>query len=228
MIERDVIHVEDNFDYPLAPTAGTPQKGWVVKDTSSAGTPTYTSVSSDGGGFKLLLANTDEAEIVTLYHGDYLFYRLDQLINMEWNIQADDMDALTVLVFGFGTAQADDEDTITVSAWGKVEGATSTTALVVESDDGTTDKNDVATATTMTDGQSMRFLIDLSYGLADVRFYFNGSRVASGTTFSLANITSGQRVQPFVQLSKPSGTGTPSCTVSRFASTRRWVKGAAA
>lgn len=215
MIVRGTHCHVDMFDRAQTLTATPGVGGWAVDDVSSAGSPTYACITEDGGAMKLTIANTSEAENITMHFGDILPYDLAQLKRVSFIAKVADIDALSVLVIGVGTAQADDEDTVTVNAWFKMEGATSTTALVVETDDNTNDNNDVATGTTL--GSTYKKLtIDFTNGLADVRFYVDGARVAASTTFDMSDVTSGQNVQPYIQISKPSGTGVPSVTIARY------------
>ena len=96
-----------------------------------------------------------------------------------------------------------------------MEGSASTSALVVETDDGTNDNNDVATGTSLA-STLKTLVIDFEAGLSDVKFYVDGERVASSTTFDMSNVTAAQGVQPFVQLQKASGTGVASVTIREF------------
>lgn len=221
-VHREVRCVEDYFDRPQALTTTPGVGGWTVKDTSSSGTPTYLATAD---GMKLTLASTSEAEIVTMYHNDVLTYDLAQLQHIEFIASVAGIDAVTTLVMGIGTAQADDEDAIAVNAWFKMEGSASTSALVVESDDATTDNDDKATGKSLA-ATPIKMLIDFTNGLSDVRFYANGDRVAAGTTFDLSGISAGQNVQPFVQLAKASGTGVPSVTIRKFRAQYQFVAGA--
>lgn len=216
----------DNFDYPLAlATTSTGWGGWTIKDTSSAGTPTYTATAEDGGSVKLTCDNTNEAQVVTLYHSDLLMYDVRKLSNVWWVAKVSGIDAVTVLTLGVGSAQADDEDTMATCAWFKIEGATSTSAVVVETDDATTDNADVATGTTLSTTYK-KMLVDFTQGLADVRFYVDGARVAATTTFDMSALAAGLNVQPFVQVSKASGTGVPSVQIAQFGITYNWSYGA--
>lgn len=210
--KREPVRVVERFDHPLAPVAGTPgDNGWTIKDTSAAGTPTYL-VTADG--FVITLAATNEAETVTLYHNDVLTIPINRLKEIEYDVEVSGIDAVTVLAIGLATGQADDEDTISVSAWLKMEGAASTSALVAETDDNTTNNDDKATGTTLA-AVKKRLRISFERGLSDVRFYVDGERVADGTTFDMSGVSATQGVQPFVQLNKASGTGTPAVTIRR-------------
>ena len=106
-----------------------------------------------------------------------------------------------------------------------MQGSASTTALVAETDDGTTDNDDVATGATLA-AVYKSVKIDFTNGVSDVRFYIDGERVAAATTFSLAAITAGQNVQPIVQIQKASGTGVPSVTIAQITTQQRYAYGA--
>lgn len=203
----------DFFDRAQSFTSTPGQNGWTVADTSSAGTPTYLCITEDGGAAKLTLAATSESENVCLYFNDVLPYDLAQLQWVEIIAQVAGIDSATTLVMGLGNARNDTPDTVGVNAWFRMEGSASTSNLVVETDDGTTDNDDKATGQTLAAVyKSLR--IDFQNGISDIRFFIDGERVASSTTFSLSAITAGQNVQPIIQLQKASGTGTPSVTIA--------------
>lgn len=224
-VSRGVITNVDNFDRAQALTTTPGQNGWTAKDTSSAGTPTYLCITEDGGAMKLTLAATSEEEIVTMYMNDVLPLDLANLQRIEFVAKVAGIDAVTTLVFGVGTAQNDTEDSVTVNAWFRMEGSASLTAVVAETDDGTTDYDDKATGTTLA-AVYKKFVIDFTNGLSDIRFFIDGERVAASTTFTLAAITAGQNVQPFVQLHKASGTGVPSITIAQITTQQRYAYGA--
>lgn len=215
----------DKFNRAQAFTTTPGQNGWTIADTSSSGTPTYLCVTENGGAAKLTLANTSEAEIVTLYTNDVLPYDLRHISNVWWVAKVASIDAVTTLTMGVANARADVDDNITVNAWFRMEGSASTTAVVCETDDGTTDNDDKATGKTLSSTYK-RFLIDFSQGLSDVRFFIDGERVAAGTTFDMSAVAADQNVQPFVQLQKASGTGVPAVTIAQFGITYKWSYGA--
>lgn len=225
MVIRGTREFNDLFDRAQAFTTTPGVNGWTIKDTSSAGTPTYLCITEDGGAAKLTIAATSEEENVTLYQNDVLPWDLAQLQFVEFVAKVSGIDSVTTLVFGVANAQADDEDAITVNAWFRMQGSASTTAVVCETDDGTTDNDDKATGTTLA-AVYKKFTIDFTNGLSDIRFYVDGQRVASGTTFSMADVSSGQNVQPFVQIHKASGTGTPAITIAQVRCQYKYAYGA--
>jgi hypothetical protein len=215
MVNREVLQFCDYFNRAQALTTTPGHNGWTVKDTSSSGTPTYLVATDDGGGMKLTLASTSEAEIVTMYHNDVLCFDLARIQFVEMIAKVGGTDSVTTLTMGLGSAQNDTDDSVATNAWFRMQGSASLTALVVETDDGVTDLDDKATGTTL--GTTYKTLrIDFTNGLADVRFYVDGERVAAGTTFNMSGLTAGLNVQPFVQLQKASGTGVPTVTIKKF------------
>jgi hypothetical protein len=214
----------DNFDRAQIFSTTPGFNGWTIKDTSSAGAPTYLCVTEDGGAAKLTLANNTEAEILTLYTNDVLPYDLRALSHVWWVAKVADIQAESTAVFGVANAQNDTADTVGVSAWFRMEGSASLTAVVAETDDVTINNDDKATGVTL--GTTYKkFLIDFSQGIGDVRFLVDGARVARETKFDMSAVASGQNVQPFVQFQKSSAAGTPSITLAQFGVTYKWSYG---
>jgi hypothetical protein len=213
------------FDRAQAFTTTPGMNGWTIADTSSSGTPTYLCVTDDGGAAALTLAATSEAENVCLYFNDVLPWDLARLQYLKIVAKVSGIDSATTLVMGVGNARNDAPDSVGVNAWFRMEGSASTSAIVCESDDGTTDNDDKATGQALSSTYKT-FLIDFSQGLSDIRFYIEGERVAASTTFTLASATSGQNVQPIIQLQKASGTGTPAVTIALVEAQYRYAYGA--
>jgi len=214
----------DNFDRAQVYSTTPGMNGWTIKDTSASGAPTYLNITEDGGAAKLTIAATSEAEILTLYQNDVLPYDLTQIQQIWWIAKVAGIDAVTQLALGIADAQNDTLDTVATNCWFRIDGTASLTNVVVETDDGVTDDDDNATGITLSSTYK-KFLIDLTGGLSNIRFYADGMPVGSGT-FSMAGVTSGQNVQPFVQLQKASGTGVPSVTLKQFGIQYRWSAGA--
>jgi len=211
-VQREAIATVDRFDRAQVLTTTPGHNGWTVADTSSSGTPTYLTTSN---GMVLTLQATSEAQIVTMFQNDILYLPSAKLKGVEFDVEVAGIDAVTTLVFGVASERNDTDDTVAEHAWFRMEGSASTTAVVVETDDGTNDNNDIATGKTLA-ATKFRFRIDFENGLSDVKFYIDGDRVAAGTTFDMSNIGATQGLQPLVQIQKASGTGVPSVTISRF------------
>jgi hypothetical protein len=213
------------FDRAQAFTTTPGQNGWTIADTSSSGTPTYLCATEDGGSAVLTLASTSEAENVCLYFNDVLPWDLARLQYVKFVAKVSGIDSATTLTMGVGSARNDTPDSVAALAWFRMEGSASTSAVVVETDDGTTDLDDKATGQTLSTTYKT-FVIDFTQGLSDVRFFIEGERVAASTTFTMASVTSGQNVQPIVQIQKASGTGTPAVTIALIEASYRYAYGA--
>lgn len=188
-------------------------------DTSAAGAPTL--LGLNGGGIRLLLDNTSEVQNLCLYMGDVLPFDIDEIIAVEIiakTVAA--LDSATMLAFGLCSARNDAIDSLAAHASFRCIGDNN---VVVETDDGTTDKDDIATGLTL-GATWKRFRIDfasrnttleppsVSLGRkSHIEFYGandNGSlrRVASGTRFDMSAYSSG--LQLYAQLQKTADTNT--------------------
>ena len=184
---------------------------WDIADTSSAGTPTYT-VGGINGEATLAFDTQAEAQNVCLFMSDRLNFDIDKLLRIEMAVKMGQaaVDATTSLAFGLASARNDAIDSITAHASFRVIGSGSTTAVVVETDDGTTDLDYKATGTTLINAYK-RFVIDFSGGTSNVKFYIDGVQVATSTTFDMSGYTAG--LQPYVQLQKTSDANANSVVV---------------
>lgn len=191
---------------------------WDIADTSSAGTPTYVRVDLGEstvvgalGNAKLSFDSQSEAQNVCLSWADKLGIDFDKLRGFECRVRMAQAtaDSATQLAVGITGDRHDTIDTIAIAAIFRVVGSDSTTALVVETDDGSADNDDVATGTTLINAWKV-LRIDFT-DKADVKFYVDEVRVASATTFSMAAHTGG--VQPFFQLQKGADNNTDSVEI---------------
>lgn len=215
----------DNFDRAQIFSTTPGMNGWTIKDTSSAGAPTYLCATEDGGCAVLTIANDTEAEILTLYQNNVLPFDLRMISHVWWVAKVAAIQAESTLVFGVGAAQNDTADSVTYNAWFRMDGGTSTSVLYVETDDATTDVAATSTGTTLA-AVYKKCLIDFTQGLANVRFFVDGARVAAGTTFNMSAAAAGQNVQPFVQFQKSSAAGIPILYLAQFGITYKWTYGA--
>jgi len=204
---------DDFFGGGTLSTAGQGDP-WVVTTTGS-GTAAYVDGSASG---EVTIDNesTGEVQNTCLSFGDKLAMDIDKIQGAEFRIKMNQaaLDATTSLAFGLTGDRNDAIDSVAQAALFRVIGGDSTTAVVVESDDGTNDNNDVATGQTLINAYKL-FKIDFSQGTSDVRFYMDDAnglrRVAAGTTFDMSNYTGS--LQPFVQLQKTSDTNTDGVTI---------------
>jgi hypothetical protein len=208
---RDFQIFYDDFNGAVAslPTSADPATPWLVDDTSSAGAPVYTKGTSE---LTVTLAATNEIENVAPHFGDALDFDIDlvQRVEMRVKIGAATFTSGSILCFGVGSARNDTADSVVANAWFRMEGANSTSLVYVETDDGTRDNDDVSSGTTL--GTTYKeFVIDFTGGKQDVKFYIDGRRVATGTTFDMSGYSSG--LQPIIQLQKAANTNVDSVVV---------------
>lgn len=200
----------DDFNGTVAtfPTSADPATAWLVDDTSSAGAPVYSKGTSVA---TLTLASTSEVENVCLHFGDALDFDIDLIQSIEMRVKLGAVFTTgSELVFGVGSARNDTTDSVAAHAWFKMVGANSTTAVYAESDDGTSDNDDVATGATL--GTTFkRFVIDFTGGKSNVKFYVDGERVAAATTFDMSGYSAG--LQPIIQLQKAANTNVDSVVI---------------
>lgn len=201
----------DDFNGTVAtlPTSANPATAWLVDDTSATGTPTYTK----GTSVLTMTLNSDNAAVnICAHFGDALDFDIDLIRRMEMRVKigASTFTSGSTLVFGLGSARDDTPDSVTANAWFRMEGANSTTLVYAESDDGTTDKNDISTGVTLGTTYK-RFVIDFTGGKSNVKFYIDGERVCASTTFDMSAYSSG--LQPIIQLQKAANTNADSVVV---------------
>jgi hypothetical protein len=168
----------------------------------------------------LTLTSDNQAQILGLHHNDSLTFDIDDLQSVEMRVKigAATFTSGSILVFGVASARNDTADSVGEHAWFRMEGANSTTAVYVESDDAVRDNNDVATGQTL--GTAYKtFLIDFTGGKSDVKFYIDGVRVAAATTFDLSNYSAG--LQPLIQLQKAANTNADAATIDYVKITAR-------
>ena len=204
---QDFVEYCDDFLGHGELPASQSDSDWLVDDTSAAGSPTYVK-GGLGGEAVLTFASTSEVENVCLHHGDDLNFDIDNIITYEARVKVTaTLDSATTMVFGLGSARADDPDAVVANAFFKLAGDNT---LVVESDDGTNDNDDVATGQSLSSTYK-KFVISFAEGTGDVRFFVDGQRVAASTTFDMSNYTAG--LQPIFQIQKTADTNVDSMSI---------------
>ena len=169
---------------------------WDVTDTSSSGTPTYAYATNvETGGLSLAHSSTSEAQNVCLSFGDTLSMDIDRIRSVKCRVKLSQatFDSASSLAIGVASARNDDIDTIAEQALFRLVGST---AIVAETDDGSVNRDDIAT-----------LCISFASGTSDVRFYVgigDGGlkRVCRGTTFDMSSYSGS--LQPYIQLQKTS------------------------
>jgi hypothetical protein len=197
---------------------------WVIADTSSAGTPTYTRLDhgETAGDFapgvaQLLFDSQAEAQNVCLSFGNKLSFDINKVRGFECRVRQGQAtkDSETTIAFGLTGDRHDTIDTIAVAAIFRLAAATASNVVVVETDDTVTNNDDVATGQSLSNSWRT-FKIDFSKGLTDVRFFMDDSnggmvRVAASTTFDMSGYSAA--LQPFFQIQKASDANTDSLEI---------------
>lgn len=198
--------------------------GFLIKDTSSSGTPTYAGAA---GGLAMTLASTNEAEVVTLYTEDILPYKIDAIEKIIFRDVTLTASFTGILAIGLASAQNDTLDSVTNNVWFRCDGSNS---IVCESDDGTNDVDDKATGLSLSTTPvtlEIDFTTEVysaskagSKGKQAAFFITDGNgvrrRVAESSAFRLDGIADGTGLQPFVQIQKASGTAVPAVTIAEI------------
>lgn len=185
---------------------GGPYDGTTVWDIVDVGDATEAIVAdSSNGQFLLHLAATTEAEDAVLYMSDNKPFDVGNDLIFETRVDmAVSPGAGVVAVFGMAGDHNLDKDAVTEAAWFRMDASL---AVKCESDDTTNNNDDVATGITAVAGTYNVYRIDFT-DLADVKFFIDGARVATGTTFDMSNLTAAeQQMQPYFSLDKASGAG---------------------
>lgn len=193
------------------------------KHTATTGSPTCvfgvdSGTSSGFGGYaRMAHSSATQIENGTLSFGDVLQFGITQRLVIEGRVRLGQsaLDTATSLVFGMAGDRNSTLDSVAQHAWFRMEGGTSTTAVVYESDDGTTDTDDQSTSLTLTTGWKS-WKIDMT-DLTKVKFHLSD---AGGTLVRLPVTTNmsayAGALQPFIQLQKTSDNNVDAIELAQF------------
>lgn len=178
-------------------------------------------------GLALALSASSQAENVRVNFADVLSYPIDDLIRFDaWVKVSDSLDASVQVALGMAGAGNDAIDAIAQAALFRLVGSND---LVVETDDGAHDNDDVATGLTL--GDSFRRLgIDFKTGVqtvspgpskggkASVLFTAENGQgllrpLLKDTLFDMSAYAGG--LQPYFQILKTAGAATGTLTIQR-------------
>ena len=176
---------------------------WAVVDVNDATEAIV--ANSSNGEFLLHLHVTVEDEDAVLYMGNNRNFDVGKGLIFEARVAIDTLPTLTAeMVWGMANDHNLDNDTIAAAAWFKLDGSG---VLVVETDDTTNNNDDESTGITLVAGTDYIFRIDFT-DLTDVKFYVDGVRVCSSTTFDMSNLAgAGLILQPYFSLDKTGDAG---------------------
>lgn len=208
-----VVFVED-FLYPstVIPAAASLESGvmW-AKKIVGAGPPTVALGASVAAGTAIGTNTADsEKQNADLYWGDQRQFCLDNGLVIEFRAKIPVLPTGTLYqVLGLAGAWVDGPDAILLSAWFALRGSG---LVYCEIDDNITDRSTSSGITVVADAYHI-FRIDAT-NKADIRFFIDGSPVATSTTFNYA-ATAGANstLQPYFSGYKPSGTDVGTWTV---------------
>jgi len=200
------------------------ESAWVKRITGAA------TIAKTTGGIAVAMDATLEVQNAAFYHTDILNFDIDDLLGIRVRASASvAIGAASRWFIGMGSAYNAAPDSLAAMV-GFIADASS--AVKVESDDGTNDKDDIATGETLTTTVK-EFYIDFCNGQGthnppsrgvggkgNVLFSMSKGRdlalspVARGTKFDMSNYSSG--LQPYVQLLKASGTNVGTLLLRSF------------
>lgn len=204
MTKRAFQIFEDDFDGAVAdiPTTADPATPWMAVKTAAAGSPVLTKGTSV---LTATLAATSEVEVLNPYFGDALQFDIDDVQRIEFLMRTNGtaFTSGSILCFGLASARNSTADNVAANAWFRMEGASSTTLVYAETDDGVRDVDDISTGVTLTNSFK-EFVIDFTGGKSNVKFYIDGQRVCSTQTFDMSGYSAG--LQPYIQLQKAANT----------------------
>jgi hypothetical protein len=171
---------------------------WNVVDVGAA-TEAIVADSSNGL-FRLHIHVTGEDEDAVLYHSDNRTFDVSKGLIFEAKL---DMATLPTLgtrgVVGMCGNTAADKDALLESAWFKWDGSG---AILCETDDTSLDNANIVTGVTSVAGTPNIFRIDFTT-LTNVKFFIDGVRVATGTTFDMSNLAGAELIlQPYFSFDK--------------------------
>jgi hypothetical protein len=191
------------YDDFLGAAGGSVFDGTNIWNVVDVGAGTAAIEADQGNGiFRLEITNAGAAEDATLYHNDNRTFDVTNGVIFETKIDVSTLltTAGTVEgVIGMCGNHNLDNDTIQESAWFKLDGAG--TAIACETDDNVAINNDdITTGISAVAGTPNIYRIDFTT-LSDVKFFIDGVRVCTSTTFDLSALTGAAAVlQPYIGL----------------------------
>jgi hypothetical protein len=180
---------------------GTGSANWTRPTPVGTVTSDAADVADETNGvISLGLAATSEAESTGFTWGDSLLLKAGQGLIFETRVKLSVVPTGTAeVVFGLADDYNASADVVARAVWFKFDGSA---AALVESDDNTTNVDDIATGVTVATTEWHIFRIDAS-DINGVKFFIDGFRVAAGTSF----VIGANKLQPYFHMAKASGTG---------------------
>jgi len=188
----------------VIPASGSVESGvkWSKKIVLTAGSPTVAKTADGVNGLVACsLDVTSEKQDAALHMNDELMFSIAQGAIFEARLSLTTLPTLAgVASFGLWGAWADGGSAYRVGFEVPAGGI-----VTCESDDNATDTA-AASSTTLVAGTYNIFRIDCT-DQSDIKFYIDGARVCSSTTFANAASAANSKCQPHLGLYKASGAG---------------------
>jgi hypothetical protein len=174
----------------------TLHQAWTALDTAGA---TETFLANGASGiYTLALAATNEAELAGLYWNDKRGLVLNQKLIAEFRFRFSVLPTGSVVaVVGLCGDHNAAVNTVAESIWFRADGSG---AITVETDDTSHETSQVSTGVTVIANQWVTGRIECETTSA-IRFYLDGVRVASGTTFNMSQVAA-LALQPVARIGK--------------------------
>ena len=167
----------------------------------------------EGGGLRFNITATSEAQKVDALSVERLAPGSKAIVECAFRMPNGGSGSASDFSIGLAHAtHASDADSITDSIFIHMDGGSTT--INAECDDGTNETAATTTATTFTAGTALTNRVEVWIDcrtLSSIKFYVNGARVASGTTFSVAAMTNALGLLAHVE--KTTGTETADMTI---------------
>lgn len=189
----------------VIPAAGSAESGvpWVKKIVGAA-PPTVGKVAdATNGVIECALTADDQKQNAEVYTNDELNFSILQGLVFEARFALSVLPTLAAeFVVGLTSAWADGLDATTYNLIATCDG---NGLIACEKDDNAADESASSGVTLVADEYAI-VRIDCTDPL-DIKFYVNGNRVASGTTFDWVASAANSKVQPIFGMYKASGAG---------------------
>lgn len=175
---------------------------WTLRDT--AGGTEAVVADAPGGAVALALTNANEVQLAGIDWGDQRTLCLDRDLVFEARVRFTVLPTGAVVAcIGLCGDHNAAVNTVAESAWFRLDGSG---AITVETDDTTHETSAVATGVTLVADQWTVLRIECDAAAA-LRFYIDGARVASATTFDLSQVAA-LALQPVVRIGKEAAAAT--------------------
>lgn len=224
----DTFRVDYHFIGEGAVSAATDESQQpFIKTITGNAPPTAAYVGNVAGAvgvLQLALTADEQAQNVCVSMGDTLQFDAAMLLYAEFVVRistALTATSTTQVAFGLASERNDAIDSIAEAVLFRVLGDAAG-AVIVETDDGVTNNDDLPNEANCVLGTSWkRFAIDFRHGLSDVRVYgddANGklARLAASKTLNMSDLVSGEGLQFYAQLQKASSTDVGTFQIDRF------------